>query len=45
MSAFGYENKEKYSICVSKNYCKDKQVDLLFIVVEGGKALCSSKRF
>ena len=31
ISIFGYENKEKYPIIVSKNCCKKKHVDLLLI--------------
>ena len=31
ISAFGYENKEKHSIYVSKICCEEKHVDLLFI--------------
>ena len=29
--AFGYENKEKRPICVSKKCCKEKYVDVLLI--------------
>ena len=29
ISAFGYENKEKYPIYVSRKYCEEKHVDLL----------------
>ena len=32
---FGYENKEKYPIYVSKNCCEEKHVDLLLIGEEG----------
>ena len=31
ISVFGYENKEKHSIYVSKNCCEEKHVDLLLI--------------
>ena len=31
ISVFGYENKEKYPIYVSKKWCKEKHVDLLLI--------------
>ena len=32
---FGYENKEKHPICVSKKWCKEKHADLLLIGEEG----------
>ena len=38
VSVFGYENKEKHPIYVSKQCCKEKLVDLLFIG-EGEKTL------
>ena len=31
MSVFGYKNKVKYPIYVSKKFCEDKHVDLLLI--------------
>ena len=31
ISVFGYENKEKYPIYVSKQCCEEKRVDLLLI--------------
>ena len=31
ISVFGYENKEKHSIYVSKTFCEEKNVDLLLI--------------
>ena len=31
ISVFGYENKEKHPIYVSKKCCKEKHVDLLLI--------------
>ena len=31
ISVFGYENKEKYPIYVSKQCCEEKHVDLLLI--------------
>ena len=31
ISAFGYENKEKHPIYVSKECCEEKHVDLLLI--------------
>ena len=31
ISIFGYENKEKYPLYLSKKYCKEKHVDLLLI--------------
>ena len=36
ISVFGYENKKKYPIYVSKKCCEDKYVDLL-LVEERGK--------
>ena len=41
INAFGYENKEKYPICVSKECCAEKHVDLLFIGEGEKKTLCS----
>ena len=41
INAFGYENKEKYPICVSKECCAEKHVDLLFIGEGERKTLCS----
>ena len=35
ISVFGYENKKKYSIYVSKKCCEEKYVDLLLIGEEG----------
>ena len=35
ISVFGYENKEKYSICVSKKCLEEKYVDLLLIEEKG----------
>ena len=37
ISVFGYENKEKYPIYVSKKCCKEKHVDLL-LIGEGEKS-------
>ena len=37
ISVFGYENKEKYPIYVSKKCCKEKHVDLL-LIWEGEKS-------
>ena len=33
---FGYENKKKYPICVSRKCCKEIYIDLL-LIVKGGK--------
>ena len=44
ISVFGYENKEKYAIYLSKKCCKKKNADLLFIA-EGDKTLCSYQWF
>ena len=35
ISVFGYENKEKHPIYVSKNCCEKKHVDLLLIEEKG----------
>ena len=35
ISVFGYENKEKHPIYVSKGCCKEKHLDLLLIGEEG----------
>ena len=35
ISVFGYENKKKQPIHVSKKFCKEKHVDLLLIGEEG----------
>ena len=35
MRVFGYENKEKHPIYVSKQGCEEKHVDLLLIGQEG----------
>ena len=40
ISVFGYENKEKYPIYVSKKCSEEKHVDLL-LIGEGEKTLCS----
>ena len=44
ISAFGYENKEKYAIYVSKRCYEQEHVDLL-LIGEGEKTLCSYQRF
>ena len=36
-SVFGYEDKEKYPIYVSKKCCEEKHVDFLLIEEEEGK--------
>ena len=41
-SVFGYENKEKHPIYVSKKCCEKKHVDLL---LTGKEILCSYQRF
>ena len=38
---YGYENKEKYAIYVSKKYCEEKHVALLLIGEGEKKTLCS----
>ena len=45
ISVFGYENKEKHPIYVSKKCCEEKHVDLLLMGEEEKKTLCSYKRF
>ena len=45
ISVFGYENKEKYPIYVSKRCCEDKPVDLLLIGCRREKVLCSYQLF
>ena len=45
ISVFGYENKEKHPIYVSKTFCEDKHVDML-LIGEGEKiAVCYYQRF
>ena len=44
ISVFGYENKEKYPVYVSKQCYEEKHVDLL-LIGEGEKTLCSYQRF
>ena len=39
------ENKEKYQIYVSKNYCEHKYVDLLLIGEEGKRHYIIIKEF
>ena len=45
ISAFGYENKGKYPIYVSKKCCEDKHVDLLLIGVGEKKHYVLNKDF
>ena len=45
ISVFGYENKEKHPIYVSKKCCQDKHVDLLFIGEEEKKHYVLIKDF
>ena len=42
---YGYENKEKYAIYVSKKYCEEKHVALLLIGEGEKKTLCSCQWF
>ena len=44
ISVFGYENKEKHPIYVSKKCCEEKHVDLL-LRRKRQKTLCSYQRF
>ena len=45
ISVFGYENKEKHPIYVSKKCCKEKHVDLLLIAEEGKRHYVLIKDF
>ena len=45
ISVFGYGNKEKYPICVSKKCCEEKHVDLLLIGEEGKRHLVLIRDF
>ena len=45
ISVFGYENKEKHPIYVSKKCCEEKHVDLLLIGEEGKRHLLLIKDF
>ena len=45
ISVFGYENKEKYPIYVSKKRCEENHVDLLLIREGEKKALFSYQIF
>ena len=45
ISVFGYENKEKHPIYVSKKCCKEKHVDFLFIGEEGKRYYILIKDF
>ena len=44
ISVFGYENKEKHPIYVSKNCCQEKHLGLL-LKAKKSKALCSYQSF
>ena len=43
ISVFGYENKEKHPIHVSKKYCEEKHVELILMGEGEKKTLCSSQ--
>ena len=45
ISVFGYENKEKHPIYVSKNFCEETHVDLLLIGEEGKRHYVVIKDF
>ena len=45
ISVFGYENKEKHSIYISKKCCEEKHVDLLLIGEEGKRQYVFIKDF
>ena len=45
ISVFGYENKERHPIFVSRKCCEKKHVDLLLIREGEKKTLCSYQRF
>ena len=45
INVFGYENKEKYPIYVSKLFCEEKHVDLLLIGKKRKETICSYQRF
>ena len=45
ISVFGYENKEKHLIHISKKCCEEKQVDLLLIGEEGKRYYVIFKDF
>ena len=45
ISVFGYENKEKHPICISKKCCKKKHVDLLLIEYKGKRHYVPIKDF
>ena len=45
ISVFGYENKEKYPIYVSKKCCEEKHFDLLLIGEEGKRHYVLIKDF
>ena len=52
-SAFGYENNEKYPICLPKKRCKEKQVGLSligevrrhYIIIKGFKTFMYNQTF
>ena len=44
INAFGYENKEKYPIYISKHCCEEKRVDL-FVIGEGKRHYVRIKDF
>ena len=45
ISVFGYENKEKHPIHVSKKCCEEKHIDLLLIGEEGKRHYALIKDF
>ena len=45
ISVFGYENKEKYLIYVSKKFCEEKNVDFLLIREETKRRYALFKYF
>ena len=45
ISVFGYENKEKHPIYVSKKCCEEKHVDLLLMGEEGKRHYVLTKDF
>ena len=45
INIFGYENKEKHPIYVSKKYCEENHVDLLLIGEEGKRHYALIKNF
>ena len=44
ISDFGYENKKKHPIYVSKKCCEEKHIDLLLIEQKRQKTLCSYQK-